>query len=272
MLLLDHGEQLQLVLAAALRARARTGSSRPCADRAPASRRSSRRICASNCCCSRLASPGSGAIGFGLVVAHDLAGRRRQRRRGDAGLGLAAAGQVGLGDRLGLGGRLGGACVDQHHFQRRVLEHPVEVLPDRRCARPAPPHAARRRWPAPAASRSAARRAGAPTAARGRTSGEGFGGVKFLSMRRRSRCQAGVAAVPSAGGVSSSDVDGQRQRTGAGFFHLVGLLAGARAPAAGFVVERGHQAGVQVEREQVDAVHAHPHVRSAREGRRSRRP
>ena len=50
----------------------------------------------------------------------------RQGRGGAPGFGVAAARQVGLRQRGGLRGRLGGARIDQHHLQRGVLEHPVE--------------------------------------------------------------------------------------------------------------------------------------------------
>ena len=124
--LLDLGEQLRSAGGACPPARAPRACPGRAADRCAGSRASSRRICVSSCCCvccicsiclrvSSLASPSSvSADGGSGEVARPA-------------VGLAAAGEVGLGDRLGLVGRLVRARVDEDHLERRVLEDAVEA-------------------------------------------------------------------------------------------------------------------------------------------------
>ena len=77
----------------------------------------------------RLARALLGALpGVGAVLADFELRRRGQRRRGPAGVGRAAAGQIGLGHRLRQLGRLGAVGVDEDHFERRVVQGAVEAL------------------------------------------------------------------------------------------------------------------------------------------------
>ena len=170
-------------------------------------------------------------------------GRRRQRRGGAALLGLAAAGQVGLRDRLRLGRALVGARVDQDHLERRVLEHAVEAL------RVDEAHGQQRR-------RARRARRAAPSCS--------VVSLRSHAVVRRVRRRGAGAASAAASAVrrtSIASVQRQRRASASSSSRLVGGAPSALRPSS----RRASSAGVHLERQQVDAGEAHAHARAARQ-------